>query len=121
MVNDQNNRFYLKFEPALSTDVGTYKIVARNKIGQAIARAKIVVATIPLPPNPPEIMNVSDTEILLGWMQECDDPFAPILCFSLQYKLSGIFFLLITNCQSTSSHSALLIRYYNAIENFYFR
>lgn len=89
MISDENNRFYLKFEPGLQTDAGVYKVVARNKVGLTTARFRVVVATVPLSPDPPEAVEVSDTEVLLKWKHESDDVFTPVLCYALQYKDSG--------------------------------
>lgn len=93
MFSDEKKRFYLKFEPALKNDAGVYKVVAKNKIGQTIARMRAVFSSVPLSPNPPEVGEVSDTEVLIKWKPESDDVYIPIICYSLQYKKSGCHFI----------------------------
>lgn len=78
----------MKLSPALSFDVGMYKIVARNKVGQTVAHTRVVAGTSPDPPDSPEITQVSDTEALLTWRQPKYDGHSPVLCYSLQYKLA---------------------------------
>ncbi|XP_046395310.1 obscurin isoform X4 [Ischnura elegans] len=88
IIEDGDGRSILRLEPALSFDVGIYKVVARNKIGQTVARTRMVLATTPGAPDSPEASDVSDTEILLKWKQPRDDGNSPVLCYSLQYKQS---------------------------------
>lgn len=37
---DDEGRSILRFEPALKIDLGIYKAVARNKVGQALVRTR---------------------------------------------------------------------------------
>ncbi|XP_049949483.1 obscurin isoform X1 [Schistocerca serialis cubense] len=83
---DEEGRSFLRLEPALHIDVGIYKVVARNRVGQAISRTRIVLASIPSSPDSPEASEVSDTEVLLRWKQPKDDGNSAVLCYSLQYK-----------------------------------
>lgn len=85
---DEFGRSHLKFSPALSFDQGMYKVVARNKIGQTVARARIVFGSSPEEPDSPEASQISDTEILLTWKQPRFDGNSPVLCYSLEYKLA---------------------------------
>lgn len=84
---DKNGRSFLKFTPAVMFDVGIYKAVARNSVGQTVARARVVLAALPDAPDSPESSHVSDSEILLRWKQPRDDGNTPVLCYKLQYKL----------------------------------
>lgn len=86
---DEDGRSIVRFQPASHYDVGIYKAVARNKIGQTVARARVVLAALPDAPDSPEIAKVSDTEVLLRWKQPRDDGHSPVLCYSLQYKKSS--------------------------------
>ena len=56
--SDSDGRSLLKLRPANIYDVGLYKIVARNKIGQTVARARIVLGSVPDPPQTPKIAQV---------------------------------------------------------------
>ncbi|KRT81300.1 Fibronectin domain-containing protein, partial [Oryctes borbonicus] len=83
---DEEGRSHIKFTPALSFDIGLYKVVARNKIGQTVARTRIVIGLIPDEPDSPEATQTSSTEALLTWKQPKFDGHAPVQCYSLQYK-----------------------------------
>lgn len=86
IIEDDEGRSTLKFEPAMHHDIGYYKVVARNKVGQTVARTRIVEATNPDAPDSPAAAEVSDTEVLLRWKQPKYDGNSPVVCYSLQYK-----------------------------------
>ncbi|XP_066993446.2 obscurin isoform X3 [Anabrus simplex] len=86
LFEDEDGRSIVRFSPATHVDVGIYKAVARNKVGQALVRVRVVLASIPSSPDSPEASDVSDTEILLRWKQPKDDGNSPVICYSLQYK-----------------------------------
>lgn len=86
ITTDEDGRSIVKFEPATHYDVGIYKAVARNKVGQTVSRARVVHAALPDAPDSPEIAKCSDTEVLLRWKQPRDDGHSSVLCYSLQYK-----------------------------------
>ncbi|KAG4067668.1 hypothetical protein HA402_005440 [Bradysia odoriphaga] len=86
ITTDEDGRSIVKFDPANRYDVGIYKAVARNKIGQTVARARVVCAELPDAPDSPEAMKISDTEVLLKWKQPRSDGHSPVICYSLQYK-----------------------------------
>ncbi|XP_045498877.1 obscurin isoform X7 [Colias croceus] len=86
IVEDDQGRSTLTFDPAMHHDIGFYKVVARNKVGQTVARTRIVEATIPDAPDSPTATEVSDTEVLLRWKQPKYDGNSPVVCYSLQYK-----------------------------------
>lgn len=78
----------MKLSPALAFDQGMYKVVARNKIGQTIARTRIVLGQVPDEPDSPEVSQVSDNEVLLTWKQPRFDGHSPVVCYKLEYKLA---------------------------------
>ncbi|XP_013175919.1 PREDICTED: muscle M-line assembly protein unc-89-like isoform X5 [Papilio xuthus] len=86
IIEDEDGRSTLKFDPSMHHDVGFYKVVARNKVGQTVARTRIVEATSPDAPDSPTVADLSDTEVLLRWKQPKYDGNSPVLCYSLQYK-----------------------------------
>lgn len=86
IVEDEDGRSTLKMDPAMHHDVGFYKVVARNKVGQTVARTRIVEATNPDAPDSPTAADLSDTEVLLRWKQPKYDGNSPVVCYSLQYK-----------------------------------
>lgn len=86
VTTDEEGRSILKFNPALTHDVGIYKVVARNRIGQTVARTRVVQASVPDAPDSPTGAETSDSEVLLRWKQPKDDGNSAVLCYSLQYK-----------------------------------
>ncbi|XP_033229349.1 obscurin isoform X4 [Belonocnema kinseyi] len=86
ITEDNEGRSILSFDPAKEYDVGIYKVVARNKVGQTVARTRVLVATVPSAPDSPQESDVSDTEILIRWKQPKYDGNSPVLCYNLQYK-----------------------------------
>ncbi|XP_059058380.1 obscurin, partial [Achroia grisella] len=86
IIEDDDGRSTLKFEPAMHHDIGFYKVVARNKVGQTVARTRVVEASTPDAPDSPTAADVSDTEVLLRWKQPKYDGNSPVVCYSLQYK-----------------------------------
>ncbi|CAH1180870.1 unnamed protein product [Phyllotreta striolata] len=86
IFTDADGRSHFKLTPALNFDQGAYKVVARNKIGQTIARTRIVLGLVPDEPDSPEAKQVSDTEVLLTWKQPRFDGNAAVICYCLEYK-----------------------------------
>lgn len=86
ITTDEDGRSIVRFEPASRYDVGIYKAVARNKVGQTVSRARVVHAALPDAPDSPEAWKISDTEVLLRWKQPRGDGHSAVLCYSLQYK-----------------------------------
>ncbi|XP_065561807.1 obscurin-like [Artemia franciscana] len=86
---DDKGRSILRFESAMSQDVGIYKVVARNDSGQVTARARLVIGDLPSQPDSPDVSCYSDTEVLLKWKVPKDDGNSPILCYNLQYRGTG--------------------------------
>ncbi|XP_012537087.1 obscurin isoform X3 [Monomorium pharaonis] len=86
VTEDSDGRSILNFNPTKEHDIGIYKVVARNPIGQTIVRTRVLQATVPCGPDSPEASDVSDTEVLLRWKQPKYDGNSPVLCYNLQYK-----------------------------------
>lgn len=85
-MSDSQGRSILRLEPAIEFDIGIYKAVARNKIGQTVSRSRVVLAVVPDAPAAPEAVAVSDSEILLRWKQPREDGNCSVLCYCLQYR-----------------------------------
>lgn len=85
-LSDSQGRSILRLEPAIEFDIGIYKAVARNKVGQTVSRSRVVLAVTPDAPAAPEAVAVSDSEILLRWKQPRDDGNCSVLCYCLQHK-----------------------------------
>ncbi|XP_076264307.1 obscurin isoform X15 [Rhynchophorus ferrugineus] len=88
IFTDAEGRSHYRLTPALAFDQGMYKIVARNKIGQTVARTRIVLGLVPDEPDSPEASQVSDTEVLLTWKQPKHDGNSPVICYKLEYKVA---------------------------------
>ncbi|KAG7311046.1 hypothetical protein JYU34_003903 [Plutella xylostella] len=86
IIEDEEGRSTLRFEPAMHHDIGYYKVVARNKVGQTVARTRVVEACTPDAPDSPTAAETSDTEVLLRWKQPKYDGNSPVVCYGLQYK-----------------------------------
>ncbi|XP_026827528.1 obscurin isoform X4 [Ooceraea biroi] len=86
VTEDDEGRSILSFNPTKEHDIGIYKVVARNPIGQTIVRTRVLLAIVPSGPDSPEASDVSDTEVLLRWKQPKYDGNSPVLCYNLQYK-----------------------------------
>ena len=87
-TEDKQCRSTLKFDPVLEFDAGVYKVVARNRSGQTVARARLLLGELPSAPDSPEVTDVSDSEVLLRWKVPRQDGNSPVLCYSLQQKLA---------------------------------
>ncbi|XP_011689399.1 PREDICTED: muscle M-line assembly protein unc-89 isoform X3 [Wasmannia auropunctata] len=86
VTEDSDGRSILSFNPTREHDIGIYKVVARNPIGQTIVRTRVLQATVSCGPDSPEASDVSDSEVLLRWKQPKYDGNSPVLCYNLQYK-----------------------------------
>lgn len=85
-ITEEDGRSVLRFEKACHYDVGIYKAVARNRIGQTVSRCRVLEAQLPDAPDSPDAADISDSEVLLRWKQPRDDGNSSVLCYSLQYK-----------------------------------
>ncbi|XP_076165903.1 obscurin isoform X4 [Ptiloglossa arizonensis] len=86
VTEDKDGRSILSFNPTKEHDVGSYKVVARNTLGQTVVRCRMVEAVVPSGPDSPEVSDVSDNEILLRWKQPKYDGNSPVLCYCLQIR-----------------------------------
>nr|XP_053630231.1 obscurin-like [Cherax quadricarinatus] len=82
-------RSILKFSECHDFDVGLYKVVARNQMGEASHKFRLVQGHIPGPCDCPVVTEVSDTEALVRWRPPIDDGGSHVLCYHLQKKLHG--------------------------------
>ncbi|CAH1393217.1 unnamed protein product [Nezara viridula] len=113
---DNEGRSILRFIPFSNVDAGIYKAVARNRLGQTVSRARVLLASVPDAPDSPQKSEVSDTEVLLRWKQPKHDGQSPIVYYTLQYKLNDGFewkniktkiqheFYLVKNLKSESAY-----------------
>ncbi|XP_063991059.1 obscurin isoform X2 [Diachasmimorpha longicaudata] len=119
IVEATDGRSILSFNPTREYDVGIYKVVARNPVGQTVARTRIVLATVPGIPQAPEVCGISDTEILLRWKAPKDDGNSEILCYNLQYKAGDSIDWI--DVASNIDHEFYLIKDLQANTSYHFR
>ncbi|XP_043255290.1 obscurin-like isoform X3 [Colletes gigas] len=86
VTEDKDGRSILSFDQTKEHDVGSYKVVARNPLGQTVVRCRLVEAVVPSGPDSPEVSDLSDNEILLRWKQPKYDGNSPVLCYNLQIR-----------------------------------
>lgn len=84
-----NGRSTLTFKESHDYDVGMYKIVARNTLGQVTHRCRLVQGHIPGVCDSPDVPERSDNEVLVCWRPPADDGGSQILCYHLQMKSKG--------------------------------
>lgn len=55
VLEDADERSILSLNPAKEHDIGIYKVVARNPIGQTVVRTRMLLATVSSGPDSPEV------------------------------------------------------------------
>lgn len=93
--------------------------MARNKVGQTVAKARLVVGDIPSAPDSPEATDISDTEILLRWKVPRQDGNSTVLCYSLQQKAATANDW--TDLAENIDHEFFLVRNLTANTDYQFR
>lgn len=119
IVEATDGRSILSFNPTREYDIGIYKVVARNSVGQTVARTRIVLATVPGIPQAPEVCGISDTEILLRWKPPKDDGNSVILCYNLQCKAGDSIDWI--NVASNIDHEFYLVKELQPSTSYHFR
>merc|ERR1712012_340121 len=67
VVNTEDGWSHLTLDPAMPSDAGLYRVVARNPLGQTSCSVRVVLGDISGPPDSPSIEAMTDTDILLSW------------------------------------------------------
>merc|ERR1711902_479002 len=75
---------HLTLDPAMPSDAGLYKVVARNPIGQSTCSVRVVLGDISGPPDSPQIEAMTDTDILLSWQTPAQLNHSPVICYKVQ-------------------------------------
>merc|ERR1712110_9886 len=68
IVNTEDGWSHLTLDPAMPSDAGLYKVVARNPIGQSNCSVRVVLGDISGPTDSPQVEAMTDTDNLLSWM-----------------------------------------------------
>ncbi|XP_046661140.1 obscurin isoform X2 [Homalodisca vitripennis] len=119
ILEDDLGRSILRFGPAHAIDMGIYKVTARNKSGQTIARCRVVLAETPHAPDSPDASEISGNEILLRWKLPKIDGNSPIICYNVQYKESDDVDWI--DAASNIDHEFYLVRNLKPNTNYQFR
>merc|ERR1719445_1350029 len=74
----------LTLDPAMPSDAGLYKVVARNPLGQATATVRVVLGDISTSPESPVVEAMTDTDILISWKTPSALNHTPVTCYKVQ-------------------------------------
>merc|ERR1712072_597288 len=74
----------LTLDPAMPSDAGLYKVVARNQLGQATATVRVVLGDISTSPESPVVEAMTDTDILISWKTPAALNHTPVICYKVQ-------------------------------------
>merc|ERR1711962_997569 len=84
VVNTEDGWSHLTLDPAMPSDAGLYRVVARNPLGQTSCSVRVVLGDISGPPDSPSIEAMTDTDILLSWQTPAVLNNSPVLCYKVQ-------------------------------------
>jgi len=84
VVNTEDGFSHLTLDPAMPSDAGLYRVVARNPLGQTSCSVRVVLGDISGPPDSPSIEAMTDTDILLSWQTPSLLNHSAVLCYKVQ-------------------------------------
>merc|ERR1712032_599768 len=84
IVNTEDGWSHLTLDPAMPSDAGLYKVVARNPIGQSTCSVRVVLGDISGPPDSPQVEAMTDTDILLSWQTPAQLNHSAVICYKVQ-------------------------------------
>merc|ERR1712055_696309 len=84
IVNTEDGWSHLTLDPAMPSDAGLYKVIARNPLSQASCSVRVVLGDISGPPDSPAIEAMTDTDILLSWQTPSLLNHSAVLCYKVQ-------------------------------------
>merc|ERR1711990_1029671 len=84
IVNTEDGWSHLTLDPAMPSDAGLYKVVARNPIGQSTWAVRVVLGDISGPPDSPSIEAMTDTDILLSWQTPAQLNHSAVIAYKVQ-------------------------------------
>merc|ERR1712107_225779 len=84
VVNTEDGWSHLTLDPAMPSDAGLYRVVARNPLGQTSCSVRVVLGDISGPPDSPSIEAMTDTDILLSWQTPAQLNHSAVLCYKVQ-------------------------------------
>merc|ERR1739844_285098 len=84
IVNTEDGWSHLTLDPAMPSDAGLYKVIARNPLAQASCSVRVVLGDISGPPDSPAIEAMTDTDILLSWQTPAQLNHSAVICYKVQ-------------------------------------
>merc|ERR1712158_232579 len=84
VVNTEDGWSHLTLDPAMPSDAGLYRVVARNPLGQTSCSVRVVLGDISGPSDSPSIEAMTDTDILLSWQTPANLNHSSVLCYKVQ-------------------------------------
>merc|ERR1712027_285369 len=84
IVNTEDGWSHLTLDPAMPSDAGLYKVIARNPLAQASCSVRVVLGDISGPPDSPSIEAMTDTDILLSWQTPAQLNHSAVICYKVQ-------------------------------------
>merc|ERR1719188_516640 len=84
ITNTEDGWSHLTLDPAMPSDAGLYKVVARNPIGQSSCSVRVVLGDISGPPDSPSVEAMTDTDILLSWQTPSVLNHSAVICYKVQ-------------------------------------
>merc|ERR1712107_696518 len=84
VVNTEDGWSHLTLDPAMPSDAGLYRVVARNPLGQTSCSVRVVLGDISGPPDSPSIESMTDTDILLSWQTPAQLNHSAVICYKVQ-------------------------------------
>ena len=88
-MNEDNGECKLILDPAVPSDAGLYKCVARNPLGEAVSAVRVVLGDIAASPESPVVEAMTDTDVLLSWRTPAKLNHSPVLCYKIQMGYIG--------------------------------
>ncbi|XP_040572571.1 protein Obscurin [Lepeophtheirus salmonis] len=84
MEKTDDGRCTLTLDPAAPSDVGLYKVIVRNPLGQSVATCRVTLGDICESPDSPSIVAMTDTDILISWTTPTKLNNAPVISYKVQ-------------------------------------
>merc|ERR1712241_670687 len=84
IMNTEDGWSHLTLDPAMPSDAGLYRVVARNPLGQTTCSVRVVLGDISGPPDSPVVEAMTDTDILLSWQTPAQLNHSPVNAYKVQ-------------------------------------